>query len=109
MGAFQAGKRRILGGGKLSLEERVKALENWRDNIIAAFIGAPPMQPRHIVAEASSAFKTETSANINVQANGWIVTNEYIRDHDLWARINADLTAHGYRWVSAGKSSHWEK
>ena len=92
-----------------NFEQRLKALEDLVERISAAFIGAPQPATQEMKYHHIEGFKPETNSNVTVQANGWIVTNEFIKDRDLWARINEDLKDHGCKWKSLGKDSHWEK
>jgi len=87
------------------LEGRVKALEEVLQGITNVLLRAPTQQK----PPTPTKFKDETVANTETQLNGYIVTKGYIHDRDLWAKINEDLKAHGYKWVSAGKDSHWQK
>ncbi len=89
----------------MSLEQRVKALEDLMQRLAQAFLAAPN-QPQ---PQTPSKFTQETVDHITIQLNGDIVTKEFIHDKALWARINEDLKKDGYKWVSAGKDSRWSK
>lgn len=94
----------------MSIEDRVKSLENWRDNIIAACVGAPTITPQPTkTAPPIPNLKDETLDNITWETNGNIKLKTYLEDKDLFERINKDLFANGYKYVSAGRNTHWEK
>ena len=110
------------------LNDTDNPLEIWqvlRDNIEMEYIAmqnktkptptskpqpTPQPQPKQSSQGESlkGKFKDETLQHILIQLNGDITTKEYIHDKALWARINDDLKANGYVWVSAGAKSHWE-
>ena len=67
------------------------------------------VEPKKEEPKTKSGFKDETIKNVVIETNGDIKTIGFIHDRELWARINDDLKANGYRWISEGKNSHWQK
>ena len=95
----------------MSLEERVKALEDQWQALARVFL-APPQPQQKPAAQpqpATGTFKEATIKNTLSQLDGSIKPIHYINDKELWNQINDDLVAHGFKWLSAGKESRWTK
>ena len=69
-----------------------------------------PTSPRPpIPSPKTNSFKEATIKNTVAQLDGSIKPIHFINDKELWNQINDDLVLHGFKWVSAGKESRWQK
>lgn len=59
----------------------------------------PPNSPPKLPAELSK--------HVEFRNDRTAVTTEFIRDRQLWGKINDEMKKLGYEWVSAGADSHW--
>ena len=105
------------------LNEKDSPLEVWeilRDNIEMEFQSmqrkdrkAPtPMSDQALkqpLQTKTGLFKEATLKNTLAQLDGSMKPIHYIEDKELWNQINDDLTACGFKWLSAGKESRWTK
>ena len=116
--------------GEAELSEKDSPLEVWeiiRDNIEMEFQAMQRKDrnasstlrqeveriPSHVAPKQPEAptelFKPATIKNTLTQMDGSVKPIAYIEDKELFAQINADLRAHGFEWLSAGKESRWVK
>ena len=93
----------------MSIEERVKALEDQWQALARVFVAPPTTPTPAATVKPLGRFTDETLSNVTIDLNGDIKANKFITDKEMWNRINEDLRANGYLWVSAGKDSRWSR
>lgn len=102
----------------MSLEERVKSLEQWRDSVAQACFQAPkkdvPQAPSALGTQQAllNNFPEELAEIINVSDMGgeWRITKTLDRSDEgkrAFARICSIVEQLGGTWNPAGKDSHW--
>ena len=95
----------------MSLEERVKALEDLVQKITQAFIATPmtkaplPSPSPTPTSDVLSKFPEQLRQHLTVK-DGKIYLNKYLTHG--WDEINDIATSLDFHWVKAGKDSHWE-
>jgi hypothetical protein len=102
------------------LEKRVKALEEWRDHICQCLMYAPQAEKTGTPSNQLSSTPVPTSPPDNVLGK----FPENLRQHltfkdgkiykkfvanELFEQMNQIAVANGYRWISDGTRSRWEK
>lgn len=103
------------------LAERIKSLEQWRDAVTQACFQAPvktetaqlKQEFQRLVpkldeqsTDVLSEFPEEVRGHLKVEGN--MIRMEYVssQKYSVIAEVAKKL---GYRWVSAGKNSRWER
>lgn len=96
----------------MNLEERVKALEEWRDHIAQALMYAPKKQSqpkverKMPVGDIAMKFPEDLRQHLTIKPD--TIKTEFV-SRDKWAAMNAIAVGLGYKYVSEGKNSRWQK
>jgi hypothetical protein len=72
--------------------------------------GAPSEQPAEKQREEKkdTRFSPEVNEHCNAEGNS-VKPKAFIYDKAVWNRINAELTAQGFKYISDGKNTRWQK
>jgi hypothetical protein len=108
----------------MSIEERLRALEDWQQALARTFLAPPTPTPQQTKMPGQLANENTTKEKDAQQdtlmskflpdqrehlviKNGNIYLNKYLQHG--WDEINDQATALGFHWVKAGKDSHWSR
>jgi hypothetical protein len=91
----------------MSLEQRVKSLEEWRDAVTQACFQAPKKEVQQGTAQSDVIlnFPQHLRQHLTVKDNK--IFTEYV-SREKFMEINEAAKTLGYEYVS-GKGAHWEK
>lgn len=59
--------------------------------------------------KVKAALGEDFDSHIHIENYGRVVRRDYTADQEAWKRVNEKLKALGFKWISAGKDSRWEK
>lgn len=95
------------------LAERIKSLEQWRDSIIQACFQAPKSaeakpipkaEYKMSIGEIAEKFPEDLRQHLTITAD--TIKTEFV-SRDKWLKMDEIAKSLGYKYVSAGKDSHW--
>jgi hypothetical protein len=103
----------------MSIEERLKALEDWQQALARVFLAPPqPVKSPATLANENRPQATsnvrmlfpediEAQLNFEVKGNYVIVKPKQFLGSERFAKISQTIRTKGGEYISAGKDSHW--